>query len=168
MATVALQQVSSSFARENAGRTLDKPVGLKFISRYITPELLASLEAQCQDNAVFIWGSKEERSHQTYKVVGKQALFFFRRDQQIYKYGIVIEKTVNQALAESLWGTDVSGESWSTIYFFSRIKNKFIPASQINKLLGRSEKDNWQGLVVLSMKDSEKVDAFFNRELQQP
>ena len=165
MATVALQQVSSPFAQENAGRTLDKPIGLKFIARYLTIELLASLEASCLNGAVYVWGFKEERSHQTYKVVGKDSLFLFRKGPTVCKYGVVLEKTSNRALAESLWGVDDAGETWSTIYFFAGIHDKVIPAARINECLGRSAQDNWQGLVVLTMKNSEKVSEFFRKQV---
>ncbi len=165
MATVALQQVSNSFAQENAGRTLDKPIGLKFIACHLTIELLASLESSCANGVVYVWGSKSERSHQTYKVAGKDSLFLFRRGPTVCKYGVVLEKTSNRALAESLWGVDDAGETWSTIYFFAVIHDKVIPAARINEYLGRSARDNWQGLVVLTMKDSEKVSNFFRKHV---
>jgi hypothetical protein len=161
VSTVALQQVSSRFAQENAGRTLDKPIGLKYIARYLPSDLLASLEASCTGGAIYVWGSKDERVHQTRKVVGKDSLFLFRRGPTICKYGIVLEKIRSRALAESLWGLDAAGESWSTIYFFVAIHDKVIPAIRVNECLGRSSKDSWQGLVVLSMKESENTRAFF-------
>lgn len=165
MATVALQQVSSAFARRNATKTLEKPIGLTHVRRFLESSLYATLEATCRDGAVYVWGAKAERLHQTYKMLGRSSLVLFRRGRQIYKYGVVIEKTDNEALAEYLWGRDDSGATWSTIYFFAKIKEKIIPAAKINEQLGRSANDNWQGLVVLEMKESATVDEFFRREL---
>ena len=165
MATVALQQVSNPYARENAKRTLEKPIALKYL-RYLDPHVLSRLEAISKGGPVYVWGSKAERVHQTYKILGRDTLVLFRRRSTVYKFGIVIEKTENEALADSLWGRDVDGETWSTVYFFARIVNKVVPASRLNQLLGRSPRDNWQGLVVLAMKDSAKVDEFFRKQLE--
>lgn len=166
MATVALQQVSSYFAQRNAKRTLEKSIGIKFIREYIEPALYSKLEEMCPNGLVNVWGSKSERIHQTYKLLGREALFLFRRGATVYKHGVVIETTINEALAMSLWGVDSDGDVWSTIYFFTRILDKVLPAARINEHLGRSPKDNWQGLVVLTMKESETVNAFFQRQLQ--
>lgn len=64
MATVALQQVSSKFARDNAARTLEKPVGLKYIKKALASDVMARLESECTDGKVFVWGAKLERIHQ--------------------------------------------------------------------------------------------------------
>lgn len=166
MATVALQQVSSPFAQKNAKRTLDKPIGIKFIRKYIDPTLYTQLEAMCPNGLVYMWGSKPERIHQTRKLIGRDALFLFRRDSNVYKFGVAIEKTTNEALAESIWGVDSDGDVWSTIYFFTRIRDKVLPAAKINQHLKRSPNDNWQGLVALTMKESEAVKAFFQSQLE--
>lgn len=168
MTTVALQQVSSRFARANADGTLHKPIALKYVHPYLEPATYSRLEEHCATGNVFVWGSKLERSHQTHRVVGRQALFLFRRETTVYKLGVVLEKVTSEPLALSLWGRDVDGESWPTVYFFAQIKDKVMPAAHVNELLGRSPKDNWQGLVVLTMKDSEKVDEFFRRHLSKP
>src|SRR6266700_7950418 len=124
MSTVALQQVSSTFARENARRALEKPIGLKYVRPYLDSTLYSKLEATCKDALVYVWGSKAERSHQTYKMLGRDALILFRRGLNIYKYGVILETTVNEPLAESLWGRDRDEETWSTVYFLARIKDK--------------------------------------------
>lgn len=165
MATVALQQVSSLYARKNSQRTLEKPIGLKFIGSYVSPDLLARLEESCKNGGVYVWGSKAERIHQTYKILNRNALVLFRRGSTVFKFGIVVEKTENPALGESLWGKDQCGETWPTIYFFARLVDKTVPAATINKCLGRKPNDNWQGLIVLNMKDSEKVDTFIQEKL---
>lgn len=165
MFSVALQQVSSPFARENAERTLHKPVGIRFVEKYLPAEAVESLKDQCANNGVYIWGAKPERTHQTWRVLEREALVLFRRGPTVYKRGIVIETVRSKALAELLWGTDSDGETWSTIMFFSKITDMNRPAAKLNESLGRSAQDNWQGLVVLAMKESEAVRSFFAREL---
>jgi hypothetical protein len=166
MPTVALQQVSSAFARENADKTLHKAIGLKYVRRYLDSSMASELEVACEKSCVYVWGSKLERSHQTYKILDREALVLFRRGASVYKYGVVLQKTTSEPLAESLWGRDTDGETWPTVYFFARIKDKLVPAARINQQLGRSPKDNWQGLVVLTMKESAQVSEFFAGQLE--
>jgi len=163
MATIALQQVSSSYAQENSRRTLEKPIGLKFIASYISSDLLIRLEEFCKEDPMYVEGSKAERSQQTYKMVNCNALVLFRQGSTVFKFGVVIAKTENSALGKNMWGKDRDGESWSTIYFFARLVDKTISAAKINAHLNRSPNDNWQGLVVLNMKKSEKLMSFFGR-----
>ena len=165
MPTIALQQVSSKFARENAARTLHKPIGLRFIAKHLTPAVVEHLEAVCPAGKLFVWGAKLERGHQISKVLERESLVLFRRGPTIYKRGIVVEIAQSQSLAESLWGRDSDGESWPYIFFFANITDMNRPAALTNKGLGRSPRDNWQGLVVLPIKESEIVRSFFAKEL---
>lgn len=167
MPTIALQQVSSKFARENADRTLHKPIALRFIARHLSPSTVEHLEESCPGGTLFVWGAKLERSHQTSKVVERESLVLFRRGPTIYKRGVVVETAFNEALAESLWGRDSAGETWPYVFFFANITDMNRPAALTNKSLGRSPRDNWQGLVVLSIKESEAVQTFFAKELRE-
>ena len=167
MPTYVLQQVSSRFARENAARTLHKPIALRFIARHLTPSTIEQLEAACPSGNLFVWGAKLERSHQTVKLVARESLVLFRRGPTIYKRGVIVETTYNEQLAESLWGRDSDGETWPHLFFFSNITDMNRPAALTNKNLGRSPRDNWQGLVVLPVKQSEAVQAFFAKELRE-
>ncbi|MDA8109923.1 MAG: hypothetical protein M0015_15025 [Betaproteobacteria bacterium] len=164
MRSIALQQVSSKFARDNAARTLEHPVALRIIAKY-APEVAKRLEVSCPTGRVYVWGAKLERSHQTVKMIGRNSLVLFRRRNTVYKRGIVIETTNNEELANALWGRDVDGETWSNIFFFAKITDMNRPAARVNENLGRSADDHWQGLVVLPIKDTEKARAFFEREL---
>jgi hypothetical protein len=161
MKTVALQQVSNKYARENAGRTLEKAIGLGFIKKYLPEPLFKELEVACPDGKIYVWGAKSERQHQTYKMLSRNSLVLFRRGPKIYKYGVVIGTTRNDALAESLWGRDADGEMWPNIFFFAHITDKNISAARINRALGRNVEDHWQGLVVLTLPDSERLREFF-------
>lgn len=165
MLTIALQQVSSPFARENAERTLHKAIGLRFIEKYLPEEKVAHLRAVCPSESVYVWGAKSERSHQTWRVLEREALVFFRRGPTVYKRGVVIETACSEQLAELLWDRDEDGQTWPTILFFSKIADMSRPAALLNKSLGRSDRDNWQGLVVLPIKESEISRSFFANEL---
>jgi len=164
MLSIALQQVSSKFARDNAARTLHKPLALKFITKHL-PSIAERLQTACPSGLVYVWGAKSERSHQTVKMVVRDSLVLFRQGDTIYKRGVVVETATSEPLAESLWGRDEDGQTWPNVFFFATITDMNHPAARFNKNLGRSETDHWQGLVVLPIKETEKARAFFEREL---
>jgi hypothetical protein len=157
MPTVALQQVTSAFAKQNAGKTLEKPIRLKYIQQFIEPEKFQELEKACPSGNVYIWGAKLERIHQFVKMLPRRCLVLFRRGASVYKCGVITEFMVNPELAAYLWGTDADGVTWGLIYFLKDVKELSIKASEINKLIGRGEKDHWQGLVAVSPPASEHV-----------
>lgn len=165
MPSVVLQQVSSAFARKNAGCTLDKPVGLRFIEKYIDPTLLAALQNVAPDGAIRIWGAKLERSHQFVKMFPRESFVLFRRGRTVFAHGVVAETTFNEELAESMWGRDADGETWPFIFFLKRLVPINKEAVSFNKVLGRKSNDNWQGMTVIYVKDSPRLQAYFGNEL---
>jgi hypothetical protein len=169
MPTVALQQVTSAFARENAGKTLEKPIRLKYIEKFIEhePKKLEENKSQCTDGNVFVWGAKLERIHQFIKMLPPRCLVLFRRGSVVYKCAVVTEIMVSLALAEYLWGTDTDGETWALVYFLKEVRNLSIPASEINQLVGRLKKDHWQGLVAVSSPAADQVIAYVKAELSK-
>lgn len=145
MATLALQQVSSKFARQNAKKTLLKPVSMKYIAKYLTPherEVIAKFFPYEQG---YIWGIKAERQHQMERMPFKQCLVLFRQGSTVFKCGVLKCLIVNEALATSLWEHDKDGSTWEVIYFLEKVKDISIPAEKVNALLGRKPNDNWQG-----------------------
>lgn len=159
MATVALQQVTSKFARDNAAKTLEKPVRLKFISKFLKPSENELLESECAGGAVFVWGAKLERIHQFVKMLPRRCLVLFRRGATVYKCGVIIESVVNVKLAEHLWGFDTDGQTWGLVYFLKNVHDVSIPAADVNRLIGRVPKDHWQGLVAVSPPNADAVIA---------
>ena len=150
MATVALQQVTSAFAQANAAKTLEKPIHLRHIQRYLEPKNAQVLEAACSDGHVYVWGAKLERIHQVVKMLPRRCLVLFRRGNVVYKCGVITEFMVSPELAEHLWGYDTDGETWGLIYFLKDVKDISVPTIEINRLIGRAEADHWQGLVAVS------------------
>jgi hypothetical protein len=165
MLSIALQQVSRKFARDNAARTLHKPTALKFVTKHVPATVAEQLQKACPAGFVYVWGAKTERSHQTVKMVVRDSLVLFRRGATIYKRGIVVETVTSEPLAESLWGRDEDGQTWPNVFFFTKITDMNRSAASFNKNCGRSEDDHWQGLVVLPIKETEKARTFFEREL---
>jgi hypothetical protein len=165
MPTVALQQVTSAFARENAGKTLEKPVRLKYVEKFIEPAKFEVLRSACADGKVFVWGVKLERIHQFVKMLPRRCLVLFRRGNSVYKCGVITEFLVSIELAEYLWGNDIDGETWALVYFLKDVKDLSIPASEINPLVGRLKKDHWQGLAAVASPAADQVIAYVKGEL---
>jgi len=149
MASVALQQVSSAFARANAKRTLEKRVGIKFLKGILNAEQQAHLDGIAVDGGVFVWGSKFERYHQEWKIDPKQCVMLFRRGDHVFKVGLIALKLNNEALAELLWGRDTDGQTWSLIYFFKQVHEVDISVKVVNRILGYQPTNHWQGFVVV-------------------
>lgn len=158
--TVALQQVTGRFARANAGKTLEKPVGLDYVTRHLEADDAAELKALCPEGKVYVWGSKFERVHQYGKMVPGHCLVLFRRGGSVYRGGVVVKWVWNVQLAERLWGRDNNDETWDLVYFLSNVQNLSIPAREINQLIGRRPEDHWQGFVVIPPPLADEVIAY--------
>jgi len=167
MTSLVLQQVSSEFARKNARGTLEKPVGIKCFAKYIDPALLTTLQELSSDGTIRIWGAKTEREHQFVKIPARNSIVVFRRGKYIFAHGAIVETTVNEKLAEKLWGRDTDGATWPLIFFLKRLVPKRIEAAQFNvKVLRRKPNDNWQGMRALLMSgDTKRAEEYFAREL---
>lgn len=156
MAYVVLQQVSSKYARSNAGKTLDKPVGLKYLQRYIPPEKFAELQDRYPEGSLYIWGVKLERHHQIPKMIPGQSVVLFRRGKLVFLAGVIKDLLVKPELAKHLWGTDETGDTWGLVYLMQNVRNVSIDASKINEAIGRKPSDNWQGMTSV---EGEKANA---------
>ena len=164
MPTFALQQISSAYAKENAGRTLDKPVAIKYLKRFLPEDIHAALLAACPSGGVYVWGAKSERSHQTYKIAPRDCLVLFRQGRRVVKYGAVIDSIYSRELAEYLWKLDTDGTAWEYVFFLARIHATNYSTDLLNPGLGRKPRDNWQGLTVLHVKD----DPAFQELMEAP
>jgi hypothetical protein len=114
---------------------------------------------------VFIWGAKLERFSQSLKMFPRQCLFLFRQGRRINRVGVLSESIVSLELAEELWGMDVDGETWGSIFFFREMIELSIPASEINSILGFRKNNHWQGLIAKSSPEADEVIKYIKGEL---
>jgi len=159
MAYVVLQQVSNKYAKSNAGKTLNKPVALKYLEKYFVPDKYHELQEKYPEGYVYIWGAKLERHHQIPKMIPGQSLVLFRRSQRVFRVGVIKDLLVNLDLALRLWGEDEHGETWGIIYLMQQIRDVSIDAAEINEAIGRKPSDNWQGMTSV---EGEKAKAAIN------
>lgn len=167
MPSVVLQQVSNKLARDNASKTLDKPIALKYVEKYLSPEDFKKIESKCPDGKVYIWGAKTERVHQFEKMPHGQSLMLFRRNATVYKCGVLVQWIYNPRLAEHLWGHDSANETWGMIFFLKSTKDLSVTAAEINTLIERKASDNWQALTAVISPMAEKVIEFVKSKLNE-
>ncbi|SCX77000.1 hypothetical protein [Nitrosospira sp. Nsp13] len=159
MHSITLQQITSNFAKTNAGKTLHHPVLLKYIREFlINSSVLQTLESTCKDGKIYIWGAKFERHHQLNKMDWRQCVFLFRQGAIVNEAGVLIVIEVNEELAHHLWGQDSDGETWGIIFFFKELKSGLsIPARVINRIIGYKDTNHWQGLVTITTAQADEV-----------
>ena len=157
MPYVVLQQVISTYAKHNAGRTLDKPVALMFLKDLFSTEDYEKYSSKYDSGYVYIWGAKLERQHQIMKMIPRQTLVMFRRGKKVFRCGVISDLLVNVELADRLWGTDTDGETWGIIFFMEKTKDVSILVKDINSVIGRSVNDNWQGMTSVEGKVAEEL-----------
>jgi len=167
MKSIVLQQVTSKFARSNAGKTIEKPIALKYLQKHLPPDEFQEIESMCTEGKIYVWGAKAERVHQFEKIDFRQSLVLFRRNSEVYKCGVILQWVFNPYLAECLWGFDSDNQTWSLIYFLKDVKDFSVPASEINKLISRKPADNWQSLTAITSPTAEKVIAFVKSKLNE-
>lgn len=98
MAYVVLQQVSNKYAILNAGKTLNKPVALKYLKKYFEPEKFNQICEGYPNGYVYIWGAKFERHHQIPKMIPGHSLVLFRRGKRVFRVGLIKDLLVNEAI----------------------------------------------------------------------
>ena len=167
MPSVVLQQVTSEFARRNAGKTLEKPIALKYLQKHLPAAEFQKLESLCAEGKVYVWGAKAERVHQFGKIPPRYSLVLFRRHSIVYKCGVIQQWVYNPTLAERLWGFDNDNQTWSLIYFLKDVKDFSVSASEINQLISRKPADNWQGLTAIASPAADRVIEFVKSTLKE-
>lgn len=167
MAYVVLQQVSNKYAKSNAGKTLNKPVALKYLEKHFDPEEFDEIKENFPEGYVYIWGAKLERHHQIPKMIPGQSLVLFRRGKTIFRVGVIKKLFVKLELAHRLWGTDEYGETWGIIYFMQQIRDVSISAIEVNEVIGRKPSDNWQGMTSVEGEKAEAVIGLVRKYLNE-
>lgn len=150
MPNVVLQQVSSPFAKSNAAKTLNKPIALSYLERFVEKKRYAGLCEIFPTGIVYVWGTKLERVHQIEKMKSEPSIVLFRRAKHVFGVGVIAALMLNEKLAKYLWGTDDDDDSWPIIFLFERIRSISVDAKDINKLIGRKPGDSWQGMTCVT------------------
>lgn len=160
MAYVALQPATSRKARENAKRTLEKPIKLDYLRKFLAEADFRRLEVIYPDRRVFVWGVKVERYSQWEKIISDATLVLFRRGTRVVLGAVAKHKLWSEELAGHLWGEDEDGEIWSLIYFLTDPKPLDVSVNEVSRIAGLDPSWNWQGFIVISPPEADAVIHF--------
>lgn len=138
---VAIQPCADKKAKSNFIQTVETPVSLNLISKYVDPDIVQQIQKYNKEGAIPVWGvlSRNQKRWQ-HLITGDIILFY--RSNHVFAYARVIGKCDNAALAEKLWGYDLTtGETWQYIYFIDKLNSISIHKSSLNHIAGY--KDNY-------------------------
>jgi len=164
MNSIILQPAGSNDAREHYSDTIQRPVDINRIKKFVSEDEFAILSELYLSGSVPTWGvtpGKDNGNKNKWDRINIGDVTLFSRKGAIYATGVVTYKLQNKELAESLWGKDGSGQTWENIYFLDEINDVNIPYSVFNAAAGYKPNNVIQGFTILNHEISQKIfDAF--------
>lgn len=168
---VALQPAKNPVAQRNAARTLGHSIPLERIRESLSPSVYVALQAASPDGQVFVWGVREEREREFFKMMcGSPCLALFRGRDDTYMAGQVSGFTISTVLADQLWERDDPDEAWSHIYFLKNVRDIHLTTPEIHAAIARDREpaSHWQALWTLRRRESERVIDLVRASLGKP
>jgi hypothetical protein len=157
---VILQPAGDPHARQHYADTIESPVSMQRLARFLMSDDIATLRAAHGERAVPTWGvtpgGREVNRHK-WQRISPGDIALMARDRQIFVSGVVTHKAHSQSLAEELWGTNDSGATWEYLYFLDDIRPQAISVPDLNAVVGFEPGARVQGFNVLSEAKSEEI-----------
>ena len=157
MSSLILQPCGSKDAKQHYIDTIDTPVALSSIKKYITSSDYDNLSLIYPSGGCFIWGVTPTKTNfKKWNRIKRGDVAIFSSDGRIFSTSITTYKLHSKDLAKKLWGVDKNDNTWEYIYFLSEIKKVHIPYINFNRTIKKIDgdfyKDNFiiQGFDVLS------------------
>jgi len=155
--------MSNKAARKHYSDTIEKPVQIDIIKKFVDPVIFHKIQDLYPDGNVYVWGvtngSKNVNKHKWEKM--KQGdVTLFSKDGILFRTAVTTISFTNKALAEELWQVNDVGETWENIYLVDEIQALNLTCKQLNKIVGYEEGSVVRGFNVL---DDEKSNALFNK-----
>lgn len=149
---VAIQPAGSPGSREHYRDTIDTPVDLGRVERFLGPES-TQLRALFPAGSAPMWGvtpGKRNANVSNDEKLRVGDLVLFLRDKKAFAHGTVAALFRNEALASHPWGRDDSGQTWENMYALRSVEDIDIPYPNLRNALGSSPGDNFMGFRVVS------------------
>jgi len=143
--------------------TIINKVSQERIFRFADQNLKNYLRSIFQDNRIAVWGSRNtpvNRAKFEKMVAGDNILIV--EGGRVKLLGVIVAKTINQALSSELWKNlnSKSSEGWDLIYFISNPLEIDIPFAEINKLLAYKPTLKLHGFRVVGQA---KLEEFYSK-----
>ena len=165
MSNIILQPSGNKDAREHFINTIELPVKLSEIEKFLSQNEKDVLSQIYPENQCRIWGVTSGGNNITkWERIKKGDVTLFSKDGAIYASAVTTYKTHNKKLAEFLWDYNSNGETWENIYFLDEVRKHNIPYLDFNNAVGYKENYIIQGFGVLDEIKSEKVFEKFGLE----
>lgn len=158
---VAIQPCADKKAKSNFIQTVETPVSLNLISEYVDPDIVQQIQKYNKEGAIPVWGvlSRNQKRWQ-HLITGDIILFY--RSNHVFAYARVIGKCDNAALAEKLWGYDLTtGETWQYIYFIDKLNSISIHKSSLNHIAGYKDNYSLRGFQICNSLASNNLINYF-------
>jgi hypothetical protein len=160
MTHVILQPAGNSGARKHYVDTIENPVQLTSIDRFLTDQQIKELASAFPIGYAQFWGLTPGSGGVNvakWEKIQQGDIVLFARDKQIYSSGTVVNKFNNPNLAKHLWGMDENNQTWEYMYSVDEIKPVNISKVEFNNIVGYKENNQIQGVVVMDLEKSQKV-----------
>ena len=157
---IILQPTGNKDAREHYNDTIENPVRIERIKKYVDTTIYENILELYPDGNIYIWGvtnGANDANKHKWEKIKKGDVTLFSQDGMIFRTAITTMAFHNKSLANYLWGVNDKGETWENIYLVDDIKALNISYKQFNKIVGYDEKYIIQGFNVLDDLKSEKL-----------
>tara|TARA_B100000963_G_C22565190_1_gene643318 strand:+ start:455 stop:1408 length:954 start_codon:yes stop_codon:yes gene_type:complete len=165
MSNIILQPSGNKDAREHFNDTIEFPVKLSKIEKFLNQKEKDTLQQIYANSECRIWGVTAGGNNITkWQRIQKGDVTLFSKDGSIYASAVTTYKTHNKELAAFLWDYNSKGETWEYVYFLDEVRNHNIPYVNFNNAVGYKENYIIQGFGVLDKIKSKKVFDEFGLE----
>jgi hypothetical protein len=114
-----IQPAGGQAARRHFANTIEQPVPLESLRRFLSAEDVAGLERISPEEQVPTWGITPGKGHvnvSTWQQIDAGDVALFVGGGQVFASGLISFKAINTELAEALWGTDEEGQTWQFMW----------------------------------------------------
>ena len=165
MSKIILQPAGNPDGREHYNDTIENPVELKSISKFLKKEELEDLYEIYEDGKCYIWGVTPGGNNKTkWDRIDSGDVTLFARDGAIFASAVTTYKLINTQLAAYLWDYDDKRQTWENIYFVDEIRSHDIPVLNFNKVVPYKDGNIIRGFNVLDEEKSNNIIKEFGLE----
>ena len=160
MPKALIQPAGGQAARRHFANTIERPVPLESLRRFVSADDVSGLERIYPEQQVPTWGitpGKGGVNVSTWQQIDAGDVALFVGGGQVFASGLITFKTTNAELAEALWGTDEEGQTWQYLYFLGRVQRHAISYAEFNQAAGYKQGFIPRGAIVLKEPRSTSV-----------
>jgi hypothetical protein len=136
---VVLQPCSNAISRKHFQQTVQNPVRVDEIQKFLSSDKLNHLQTEFPDGQVSLWGVAPkggEINPRTFEKLSVGDVVLFSDSGFFVASGVVALKFEDERLARHLWGQDADGETWQYMYAIKNLRTINISCERVSKAIG--------------------------------